>query len=560
MNSRAGRFRWVVVGGGAAGCWLARRLAAQSLGAVALVEAGDVPRDPRCVVPAWYPLAQNTRLDWGYRTEPQRELAGRKLAWPRGKCLGGSSALNALIYMLPSKADLDRWSRAVGGYWVDAFSNLRAEWDSVLEEHWPSGTVCCPITGMRLGPVQQTHAWCRSFLEAATMAGLDLQSPWLQSASDICGNYWLTAKAGRRQTVADPLIATASSTDPQSQAATEQATAPETRQPNVLIGCHAHRIIVEQGRAVAVEVSSAGSTERWRIVASDTIILAAGAIGSPELLLRSGLGPAKGLQAAGIRCQFDSPNVGENLQDHLAMPIVFQMKSAEGLPYRFGPQQRARYRQSGSGPLASNIAEVGAMLGDVQLHGARAAEPFSVPQVQLHVTPTHYLKYPVLPSTPDCMSIAITPLHPAARGQVRLGGRLAGGTREQPRLEIDPCYLSDATDLNAFLTAYRWILEALAGSALRSSIAGQLIPTERRSDAAGIGRAVRALAQSIYHPVGTCRAGADGAAVVDDRFRFRGVDGLCIADASVLPDLPSGNTCAAAILMAEVAARAILDQ
>jgi choline dehydrogenase len=224
------------------------------------------------------------------------------------------------------------------------------------------------------------------------------------------------------------------------------------------------------------------------------------------------------------------------------------------LPYRFGPTERARFRTSGSGALASNLAEVGALLGQIAVPGAPADEAAATPRFQLHVTPTHYLKYPWLRSATNCMSIAITPLHPASRGRLAITGAASAA-----QLKIEPRYLAESGDLEEFVAACSWVAEVVGTSSLQPLIARQLIPAEHRRDAAGIRRSVRSLAQSIYHPVGTCRAGLDAGSVVDDEFRVRGAVGLRVADASVLPDLPSANTCAATLVMAELAARSLLN-
>ncbi|MGN6135767.1 MAG: GMC family oxidoreductase [Aureliella sp.] len=540
------RFRWIVLGGGAAGCWLAHRLEASGQGSVALVEAGMPTDDVRTRVPAWYPRAQNTRLDWAYRTEPQSALSGRRLAWPRGKCLGGSSAINALIAMAPSRGDLLRWSRLVGGRWPQWLAEFAQRFESPEGQDGPLGQRCA-ITGLNLEPVRETHPWCAEFLEAAARAGLTPRSPWVQAQADVCGSYALTATDARRQTTADRLLAGVAPA-----AATAAGPDDPPRRLTLRTGCHVHRIVLEKGRAVAAEITSATGA-RERLFADEAIFVTAGAIGSPELLLRSGIGSAAELQRCGIACQVNASAVGENLQDHLVMPVVLRMKTLAGLPYRFSREMRQRYRRSGTGPLASNLAEVGAMLGQVQLADAADDEAADTPRVQLHVTPTHYLKYPLLPAPADCMSIGITPLHPASRGRVRLTG-----SGDALRLEIDPNYLAEAADQLDFSQAASWISDTVASSELGDLVERQLIPGERRSDAAGMLRSVRTLAQSIYHPVGTCRAGRDTHSVVDDQFRVRGVEGLRVADASVLPDLPSGNTCAAAVLMAELAARGVL--
>ena len=548
MKSCVDRFRWVIVGGGAAGCSLARRLVESGYGSVAIIEAGQATRDARTVVPAWYPRAQNTRIDWAYRTQPQSGLGGRRLAWPRGKCLGGSSAINALIYMLPARGDFERWSRQVGGHWQRGLAAIGLQLEAAAAAVNLSDEIVCPLTQLPLEPVSETHPWCRAFVEAAAAAGnLQVRAPWLRSEADICGNYWLTAKKGRRRTTASLL--------PNVLPMWSEPTH-EDQGLTLFTGCYVHRVLIERGRAVGVELSCPETPREQTVIrAEEEIILTAGTIGSPHLLLLSGVGPANELEQCDIRCQADSPFVGRNLQDHLTLPAVLQMKTASGLPTCFGPQERKRYRDHGAGGLASNIAEVGALIGHTKLPGASTEEATHTPAVQLHVTPTHYLRYPFLGSPANCMSIAVTPLHPASRGQLRLTG-----AANHLSLEIDPQYLTESADAAEFISAHAWISELLSNSELGRLVEQRVIPQPHRCDEAGIMRSVRSMAQSIYHPIGTCRAGHLSSSVVDDTFRVHGVDNLRVADASTLPDLPSGNTCAATLVVAELAARIILDQ
>lgn len=531
MTSSRRAFRWLVVGAGAAGCHLAHRLAASGQGSVALLEAGERAQDPRTWVPAWYPHAQGRRVDWAFRTQPQSQLSGRSLAWPRGKCLGGCSAINGLIYMWPAVADLERWAQAVGGLWQQSFSQPAP----------PAATNSshrCPLTGIPLGPVAKTHTWCRSFVEAATRCGLSCHDSWMQAETGVCGNYWLTTEHGRRVTPATGLLA--AQADPSSMVA---------RQLTILSGLNVERILMQQGRAVGV-LAHDQRGEPLTLLAEDAVHLSAGTIGSATLLLRSGIGPARHLRAAGIDCLVDAAEVGQNLQDHLVWPIVVRMRSTAGLPYRFDRAARAEYRGWGTGPLSSNLAEVGAMFGQWVPTNAVGNQPPIAPRFQLHVTPTHYLKYPRLRADTDCMSLGLTPLHPDSRGSICLDEHQPQGSPL-----ISPGYLSAAGDVDQFEDAWEIIQEILSQPPLADITAERLIPAPHRSESKGYRRSVSALAQSIYHPVGSCRAGHDAQSVVDDHLRVRGIQGLRVADASVLPDLPSGNTCAAALLVADFAAK-----
>ncbi len=326
------------------------------------------------------------------------------------------------------------------------------------------------------------------------------------------------------------------------------------RELTIFADSHGERLLIERGRAVGVQIVKDGQSQK--IFATDEVIVCAGAIDSPALLLRSGIGPTDHLNSCGIDCEMHAPEVGMNLQDHLVWPVVFQMHAPSGLPDRFCKAERDAYRQHGTGPMASNIAEAGAMLGSNALGTAKASStpgPTDEPVVQIHTTATHYLKYPVLRSEAPCASIAITALHPQSRGTIRLDTSCP-----QRGPVIDPAYLECETDLKPFLLAYEWVTEMARQSAWCEVAHTQVLPSPKRNQRESLVRSIRTLSQSIYHPVGTCRAGADEQSVVDSQLRVRGILGLRIADVSVLPDLPSGNTCSAAWLVAELAALSIL--
>jgi choline dehydrogenase len=536
-------FRWIVVGGGAAGCLLARHLAALGAGAVLLVEAGGDARSgrQRAVqrVPAWYPRAQGTSLDWGLRTVPQPELGGRSLAWPRGKTLGGSSAINALIYLQPSAADLLRWEQATGRSWL-----LQAPAAHCAQTADRTGR--CAFSGLPLAPVPELHPWCQMFLEACTELGLQRSQTWTQSSPGTAGPYWLTASDGRRVTVADAL---------QEPPVGELQILPRTLVARVLLdGTRAVGIETVGSEQFVVETSSSETSssetsssesvgsvrvgaagERTTAIYGEEIILCAGAVASPLILQRSGIGCPLALKAAGIGCHVESPGVGANLQDHLLLPFVFQLPESLGLPLRFARLARKIYRETGGGPLASNLAEAGAVLP-----GGR---------IQLHVTPTHYLKYPGSRPPTDCMTVGVTPLYPASRGSVHATAADPGAA---PR--IDPGYLTVEADREGFAEARDWLVQLAGTQVWRSHGAELILPGPQRLSGAGWPRALRTYCLSLYHPVGSCRMGLDHLAVVDAQFRVRGVDRLRVADVSTLPDLPGGNTMAAAFLVAQLAA------
>jgi choline dehydrogenase len=538
LMSNRKSFRFVIIGAGSAGCHLAQLLAAGQSEPLAIIEAGSQAsaNDVRSVVPSYYPHTFGSQLDWNLATVPQAALGGRRLAWPRGKVLGGSGAINALIWMQPAEADLRNWP-----CW-DAASSFPAHVTSphqaraTAEASWPA-----------ISPLATPHPWTLAFLQAATAHGLTLCEPWLQAQNDTCGLYQLTQRQGRR--CHGGLILQ------------QAAGNPKLSNLSVFTQAHVLRLILSNGKAIGVELGHAHG-QRESIYASEQVILCAGAIGSPTLLMQSGIGDPQELFSLGIPCQHNLPWVGKNLQDHLVCPLVFSTQEARGLARRHTPEMRTEYRQWGTGELASNIAEAGALFSteSVRPSVAPATEPglLPAPDFQLHFTATHYLKYPLQETANSFCSLGVTDLHPRSRGQIKLAWHSGGW---QPL--IDPAYLSDPADSQRLLSALRWTRELAAGSGLREIIQHEVMPGIKRTDDQSLLKWMRTFVQSIYHPVGTCRmacgdnVGAEWSVVGRD-FRVHGLDGLRVVDASILPWLPSCNTNAATLGLAARGAREIL--
>lgn len=523
-------YDYLILGGGTAGCLLARLLAEADVGSVAIIEAGATRPDVRSIAPALYPRTFGSQLDWQFTTEPQPHLHNRRIAWPRGKILGGSSAINALIYLQAAEADFDRWSADGCAGW---------DWQSISrhlnKSMHPSE---CPVSGLPLSSIQYPHAWSTAFLQTCVEAGLARCDAWLQAVNQTCGLFTLTQRNARREHTGSQL----------SRAATKANL-------DVLPDFTVDKLTLSRDRVQAVElIDSMGHKHQVKVAGE--VICCAGAIGSPCILQRSGIGPAELLAKAGIATQIDLPGVGANLQDHLVFPLIYRTKESCGLPARFTTEMRQQFRKSaagfshelknqlGPGPLGSNIAEAGAMLS---LGGS------NMPDVQIHFTPTHYLKYPSSLAPSDHCSLAITDLHPRSRGQLSVRS-----ADPQAAPSIDPAYLSHHEDGPRFVEAISRVREIAACGPLRDVILQEALPGVRRLDSPSILRSVEMFAMSIYHPVGSCRMGAGEMAVVDAALRVQGVSNLRIADASVLPDLPSANTQAVTLLVAWLASAMLL--
>jgi choline dehydrogenase len=353
-------------------------------------------------------------------------------------------------------------------------------------------------------------------LEAVQAVGLSLRTPLHQSCVDTAGLFALTQQHGRRRHIGN------------------QLGAQRAAKIDVLTGWQAQRLLLERKASLVV---SDRSGNQVTLASPGKIILSAGAVGSPTLLLRSGIGAPDSV-AHNTRATLDLPAVGENLQDHLVYPVVYRAKQASGLPRRFGPEHRKAFRDHGSGPMASNIAEAGAFFS---LDASADA-----PQFQLHFTPTHYLKYPLDGET-DCCSIAVTPLHPKSRGRVSVHS------------EVNPNYLSAESDRAALSDAVDWTRKQV-GPRLDHLLDREIMPGRRADRAGGLSKSCAAFAQSIYHPTSTCRMGKTPTdSVVNAQFELHGCADILIADASVLPDLPSGNTQAATFWAAERCAQSLIE-
>lgn len=489
-------FDILIIGAGTSGARLARRLSDAGLRRIAVVEAGGKRTPIQSKVPAWYPWCFGSAVDWGYSTTAQKELFGRSIGWPRGKIIGGSAAINALIDIQSGKEDWDRW----GWDWA----NQCCGWDD----------------GDPLGPEHPTtiHPWSERFLAACQESGLQSRQPLTQVDRNSCGRFLLARRNGQRIHVGQLLS--------------------DLTHVTLISHCEVQELILSKDRVVGLRMTSECGSSPENITAK-RVILCAGTVGTPLLLQKSGVGAPELLKDSQIYCRANSPGVGKNLQDHLVVPIVYQAQSADGLPRIHGPEARSLFRDSGKGSMTSNIAEATAFKS---LAADRTAD------YQIHFTPTHYWKYPRRDDGRSFLSLNITDLHPRSRGSIRLAKNPNGSLQAV----IDPRYLSHQDDPLRFSTALSWAQSIADQPALAEIIAE---PYTIRSESIEDHEAViRKYSQSIYHPVGTCAmesplGGCEP--VVDARFKFKCLDNLWIADASVLPDLPSCNPNRTILLLAD---------
>jgi choline dehydrogenase-like flavoprotein len=511
----------IVVGAGSAGCVLAARLTEDPGVRVLLLEAGGDDRVDEIQIPAAFSKQFRTRLDWGYSTQEQKHAQGRRLYWPRGKALGGSSSMNAMIYIRGSRHDYDEWAALTG--------DPRWSYDAVLpyftrsEDNVRGASAYHGVGGpLRVEEQRSPHRWTFAFLDAAVAAGMPSNPDFNGPEQDGSGLYQVTQRRGRRWSAASAFLR------------------PALERPNLTLRMHAltTRVLIEHGRAVGVEYRADGATHRAR--AEHEVIVSGGAVNSPQLLLLSGIGPAPHLRDVGVDVVHDLPGVGAGLQDHPAVPVIRRavgssLLDAESL------RSIADYYLRRRGMLTSNIGEGGAFF--------RSRPELEAPDLQLHFAPAKFWAQALYEIDEHGMTIGVTLVRVASRGSVRL--RSADPTWAPA---IDAGYLEDDADVEALVEGVRRARDVLGGAALERVARDEWLPgADVRGDDA-LREAVRAGIESLYHPVSSCRMGTDDLAVVDPELRVHGLEGLRVVDASVMPTLVRGNTNAPTIMIAERAA------
>ena len=523
-------FDYVIVGAGSAGCLLAERLSADPQTRVAVVEAGPDTGSWLLRVPAALPLLlRSRRYNWGFETTPQPALDNRRLYWPRGRVVGGSSSINAMCAVRGPAPDFDAWSTQGGAAWS------WAQLEPLL------GRICAKPDAddpgrLAVSPLRYRHPISEAFVAAAREAGHPGLEDFNVDRPHGVGFYPVFQRNGERWENARAFADTA-----RNRANLE-----------ILPDTHVLKVeLDETRRATGIRVRRRDGSVQM-LGARREVILAAGAIGSPHLLMLSGIGPREELRAFGIDVRHELPGVGRNLQDHLDVTVVCYA-SGGGLsarPHELPARVRAiwDYVRKRRGPFTSNLAEAGGFI--------RSRPDLDRPDLQLHFLPAvqqdHGRKLVRTVLFPGC-ALHVCALYPGSRGRIGLG---SADPLAPPR--IDPDYLSDEADLDTLKAGLRRVFEILRQPALGAYRLRPFIPRHFPDTDQALDAFVRARAETIYHPVGTCRMGTDEGAVVDGALRVHGVEGLRVIDASVMPTLIGANTNIAATLIAENAARRFL--
>ena len=525
MATKVTAFDYVIVGAGSAGCVLAARLSEDTRTRVLLLEAGGGDRVKEVRIPAAFSRLFKSQRDWNFSTEEETQLNQRRLYWPRGKMIGGSSSMNAMIYARGNPTDYDGWKELGNDGWAFAdvlpyFKKSENQERGASKWHGAGG----PLNVCDLRYVNEIT---QAFLAAAKELGIPANSDFNGPSHDGAGLYQVTQKNGRRQSAADAYLH------------------PAQKRSNLVVKSNAHvtRILFESQRAAGVEYVCQGATHKVR--AEQEVILSSGSVNSPQLLLLSGIGPADELKRIGIQPIHDLPGVGKNLQDHPMVSVGYLSLKPVSLQNAESLRNFAKWLVLGRGPLASNVAEAGIFL--------RTRQGLSAADLQLLFGPAYYVNHGLNRRKEHCFGFGPTLLTPESRGNISLR---SANPLDAPVIRAN--YLSTDADMRVIVEGVRFSRELAHTKAFEPYSGDELHPGTRVKSRDEILGFIRAEAQTLYHPVGTCKMGVDAAAVVDSELRVRGIERLRVVDASVMPRIPSGNTNAPTIMIAEKAADLML--
>lgn len=531
MPTSNNSFDVVIVGAGSAGCVLANRLSADPNRRVLLLEAGGDDNDPRVSTPATFGALPNTRFDWGFRTGPQEQLSRRQINYPRGRCIGGTGSINYMIYLRGHPSDYNTWQQLGAAGWA---------WDDVLPyfrkaENW-KGPGQSDLHGDD-GPLTVTEQTERSpltevFLAACQQADIPFNEDLNGREIEGCGYFPATLLENRRGSTARAYLKSAM----------------DRENLTVVTGATVLRLNFDVHRILGLDYLAGGEVQR---AAAQETVLSAGSVGSPHILQVSGIGPASVLEAAGVSVRHDLPGVGENLQDHLHyrsrweidQPLTLFGRTAEDLI------DAQRQFEKGRGPLTTNHFESGAFLQSNA--GAEA------PDIELLMIPYYISLGAPEMRPPDRHGFTISgfPTRPQSTGRVAI---VSNNPLDRPM--IDPGYLSDPADLDLMLACIKEARRIVSQPAFAELGVREISPGPERTSDKDLITDIREVSSTSWHPVGSCRMGQDAEAVVAPDLRVHGLEGLSIADASVMPRMNTGHPNAPVIMIAEKAADLIIER
>ncbi len=527
-------FDYIIVGAGTAGCVLANRLSEDRSKRVLLLEAG--PRDSWHwihIPVGYFKTMHNPRTDWCYMTEPDGGIAGRSIRWPRGKVLGGSSSINGLLYLRGQPQDYEDWA---------ALGNEGWGWDDVLpmfkrhEDQERGADALHGVGGeMSISNIRVTRDVCDAYIEAAQQVGIPANNDFNGATQEGAGYFQLFSRNGRRCSSAVAFLR------------------PAENRPNLEVRTDSltRRLLIDQHSVTGVEYERGG--EIHSVGANAEVVLCAGAIGSPQILQLSGIGPAEVLKQHAIDVVNDAPAVGANLQDHLQIRSVYRctrptLNNEVNNPFRkmlIGLE----YILKRSGPMSMGASQLGIF--------CKSHESLDRPDIQFHIQPLSADSPGEGLHRYSAFTSSVCQLRPESRGRILIK---SSDPKDYPAIE--PNYLSAELDKRIVVEAMKISRKLTQTPALSPFVEEEIRPGDGVASEADLLQHARETAETIYHPVGTCKMGpdSDADAVVDSQLRVRGVDGLRVADASIMPIITSGNTAAPSMMIGEKASASILGK
>ena len=514
-------YDYIIVGAGSAGCVLANRLTEDPAIRVLLLEAGGKDSRKEIHMPAAFSKLFRSPCDWAYYTEPEAQLGNRNLYWPRGKVLGGSSSLNAMIYIRGHRHDYDRWRDLGNPGWgysdvLPYFKKSEDQERGASDYHGAGGP-------LRVSNLCSINPISEAFIEAAEQSGFKHNHDFNGDSQEGFGAYQVTQRRGRRNSAAVAFLH------------------PAMSRPNLTVrtGMQAFDILFEGKRAALVSFQQDSGSAQER--AEREIILCAGAIGSPQLLMLSGIGPAQHLRSLDVPVLCDLPGVGANLQDHPAVPVAYECSQPITLAGAETLANLVRYLAFKTGPLTSNVGEAGGFV--------KSSPHCATPDLQYHFAPGYFVEHGFQQIKEHGYTFGPTLIRPYSTGTLTLR---SSNPLDAPVIRAN--YFSDPRDVEAMIEGLKIARTIGSAGALAKYRKRELLPGPDAKDERALRAHIAKFGETLYHPVGTCKMGSDNLSVVDSELRVHGVDGLRVVDASVMPIIPGGNTNAPTIMVAEKAA------
>jgi choline dehydrogenase len=514
-------YDYIIIGAGSAGCVLANRLSEDPAVKVLLLEAGGRDNRKEIHIPLAFSKLFKGPCDWTYFTEPEPQLGNRSLYWPRGKVLGGSSSLNAMIYIRGHRSDYDQWRDLGNAGWgyadvLPSFKKSENQQRGASEYHGATGP-------LHVSDLRTVNPLSDAFVEAGQEAGFQRNHDFNGASQEGFGYYQVTQNNGQRHSAAAAFLHPAMT----------------RKNLTVKADTHVFGIYFEGKRAAIVSFQQGSGSVQER--AEREIILCAGAVGSPQLLMLSGVGAANHLRQFDVPVVCDLPGVGGNLQDHPATAVVYECTKPVSLASAESFSNLVRYMVAKKGPLTSNVAESGAFI--------KTSAGCQVPDLQFHFGVGYFVEHGFRQIKGHAFTFGATLLHPWSRGDIRLR---SSNPLDAPSIRAN--YLADSRDMDVMLEGVK-LSRALAATKAFSNYRGaELHPGPQAKDEGALRAHIASFTETLYHPVGTCKMGQDSAAVVDSELRVHGVEGLRVVDASIMPTVVGGNTNAPTIMIAEKAA------